>query len=167
MLKFKIQSKSKRRLEKSLKTYVDNIVKPINIANTKAARDVIKTARKNLDANLTSDSGRLKASLLILDRRNGGLIIDAGTTTEYAINIEEGTKPHELSPSEFAGLMDWVGRKLKAKPKERFITAVWVANKIEEKGTDAQPFLMPAASEVRPRHKAALIKELKKYNSNL
>jgi len=164
MFKFKVKPSSKKSIEKTLNLYVNNIVKPINKANTQIARDLIKTARKNLAANHTDNTGRLRASIAILDRKQGGLFLEVGSGVEYAIDIEEGTKPHGLDSIEFASLMDWVGKKLKAPANKRHHVAVLVANKIEEKGTDAQPYLRPAASEVRPRHKRAVIKELRNYN---
>jgi len=167
MLRIKLKSSRINRLRKALDNYIKKIVKPINKANTEAARDIIRTARKNLDANLTNDTGRLKASIVVLDRREGGLFIDTGTGVNYAIDIEEGTKPHSLTATEFLGLMEWVGKKLKVPSSRRFITAVWISNKIEEVGTDAQPFLGPAANEVRPRHKKAVISEIKKHNRKL
>lgn len=167
MLKFKIQSKSKKALDKALNNYASGLVAPLAKANVRAARDLNKTARKNLDASGANDTGRLKSSIVVLNSRNGGLIIDTGTNVEYALDIEEGTKPHSLSDAEFLSLKEWVARKLKVATGETHHVAILVANKIDKKGTKAQPYLQPAANEVRPRHKKALIDALRKYNKKL
>lgn len=167
MIKLRLKRQSSKRLKTALKNYVKDVVEPINKANTEAARDLIRTARKNLAANGTDDTGRLRASIVVLDRRQGGLFIDTGTNVNYAINIEEGQKPHQMSNDDFLNLMGWVGRKLGTPSNKRFITAVWIKDKIAEEGTKAQPFLLPAATEVRPRHKRAVIKEVRKYNKKV
>jgi len=74
-----------------------------------------------------------------------------GGTVDYATYVEFGTKPHfppvEAVTGEVEALDRWVDVKLN--PEDTEAVAFQVARRIAQVGTDAQPFMRPAAKEGR------------------
>ena len=125
------------------------LLKEIQQANTKSSWYLVKAARNNLKLNGTDDTGGLRSSIQILDTKGRGLIFETGTELSYSGAIEYGTTGHEPN---FRDLMEWTNRKVNPATDRLWITTKWIANKIEAKGTEAQPFLAPAATETKKKH---------------
>ncbi|HEX6937915.1 MAG TPA: HK97 gp10 family phage protein [Longimicrobiales bacterium] len=111
-------------------------------------------ARRNLHEGGTTDTGRLAGSIAIEDEQ-GGLDARVGTNVEYAAAIEFGLPPG--TRPDVAGLTGWVRRKLGVQdPQEARSIAFAIAAKIRRRGTEAQPYLFPAAEAERPKFRAAV-----------
>ena len=105
------------------------------------------SARRNLHTAGTTDTGRL-ANSIATEEEAGGLDARVGTNLEYAEAIEFGLPPG--TRPDVASLRGWVRRKLGIKdPVEARRVAFLIARKIERHGTDAQPYLHPAAEAER------------------
>jgi HK97 gp10 family phage protein len=61
--------------------------------------------------------------------------------TEYASAVEFGTKPHRVPA---LALEKWVGRKMGLGGNEAKRVAFFIARKISQQGTKAQPYFVPA-----------------------
>lgn len=166
-IKLGINKKSLNDTIKKVASYDDGLVTTIRNANVTSSRELIKTARQNLKINGTDDTGRLRSSLAVLDTDLKGLIFNTGTQLSYAGDIEDGTPPHKLNSSEFSSLKDWTKRKLGVGSDKLFISTLSIARHIAEDGTDAQPFLMPAAAQTKPTHIKNIKKAIKDYNNKL
>lgn len=139
---------------------IDKLIKNIKGWQTETRRRIIDElkvsglviegdAKRRIDANGTTNLGRLKTSI---GRKtmNGGLTQVVGSGLKYAPHVEFGTRPH-FPP--LAPIKAWAKRKLNNEK------AAWpVAKKISEKGTKPQPFLFPAYEAERPK----LIENLKR-----
>lgn len=166
-IKIGLNKNQQRNLLKKIDRYGDNILIPIRQANERTSQQLIIAARKNLKINGTDNTGRLRASLAVLSTNRQGLIYNTGTDVDYSLAIEEGTDPHNLSDNEVVDLGDWVKKKLGASNSALPFVLYAVASGIEEDGTDAQPYLGPAAVEVKAKHSKNLIKFIKQYNKKL
>jgi hypothetical protein len=69
-----------------------------------------------------------------------GWAVIIGTNQKYAKGVEEGTKPHYVSPED---LVLWCQRKLNLSREEAERASYAVSKKIQKEGTKAQPFLVP------------------------
>jgi HK97 gp10 family phage protein len=111
------------------------------------------------DEGAIGTSGMLRASVQVRSRADATdlrAVVEAGGsaqggTVDYATFVEFGTKPHfppvEAVTGEVEALDRWVDVKLNAEDTES--AAFQVARKIAQVGTDAQPFMRPAAQEAR------------------
>jgi len=165
-IKLGINRKFLNNTLKKVAIYDDGLTTEIRKANVKSSRELIKTARQNLKINGTDDTGRLRSSLAVIDTDLKGLIYNTGTELSYAGDIEDGTNPHKLSNSDYVNLAEWVRKKLGYRKGE----GLWIAthnigHSIEVNGTDAQPFLMPAAAQTKPKHTENIQAAIKKYNN--
>ena len=164
-IKLGINRKSLNNTLKKVAIYDDGLTTEIRKANVKSSRELIKTARQNLKINGTDDTGRLRSSLAVIDTDLKGLIYNTGTGLSYAGDIEDGTPPHKLNSTEFSNLKDWTKRKLGVGQDKLYISTLSIARHIAEDGTDAQPFLMPAAAQTKPKHTENIQAAIKKYNN--
>lgn len=69
-----------------------------------------------------------------------GWVVLVGTNQKYAKGVEEGQKPHYVSPKD---LVLWCQRKLNLSRDEAERASYAVSKKIQKEGTKAQPFLVP------------------------
>lgn len=105
-------------------------------------------ARRRLHEGGTTDTGRL-ANSIATEEEASGLDYRVGTNLEYAPAIEFGLPPGTRPDVE--SLTGWVRRKLGVRdPREARRVAFLIARKIQRHGTDAQPYLHPAAEQERP-----------------
>lgn len=113
-----------------------------------AALRIQAGARRMLHENGTTDTGRL-ANSIATEEEASGLDYRVGTNLHYAPAIEFGLPPGTRPNVE--SLTGWVRRKLGVRdPREARRVAFLIARKIERHGTDAQPYLHPAAESERP-----------------
>lgn len=82
------------------------------------------------------DTARLKKSIQIKRELSKPQTVEVGTPVNYAVHVEYGTAPHNVSSKALAG---WVRRHRLPKG-----VAYAIANTIKKRGTAAQPFLTPA-----------------------
>ncbi|HEY8378682.1 MAG TPA: HK97 gp10 family phage protein [Nannocystis sp.] len=114
----------------------------------RAATNIQGRARQTLHEGGTTDTGRL-ANSIATEEEASGLDYRVGTNVEYAPAIEFGLPPGTRPDVE--SLTGWVRRKLGVKDRqEARRVAFLIARKIERHGTDAQPYLHPAAEAERP-----------------
>jgi len=113
-----------------------------------AALRIQAGARRRLHEGGTTDTGRL-ANSIATEEEASGLDYRVGTNLNYATAIEYGLPPGTRPDPE--ALQGWVRRKLGVRdPREARSVAYAIAKKIERSGTDAQPYLHPAAEQERP-----------------
>lgn len=113
-----------------------------------AALRIQAGARRRLHEGGTTDTGRL-ANSIATEEEASGLDYRVGTNLEYATAIEYGLPPGTRPDVE--SLTGWVRRKLGVKDRqEARRVAFLIARKIQRHGTDAQPYLHPAAEAERP-----------------
>ena len=166
-LKIAIDKTSLKRIQKTFSSYSDKVLQPIREANEKSSRQLVIAARKNLKINGTDDTGRLRASLMTLDTELRGLIYNVGTDVDYSLAVEEGAGSGKLSNEEVKDLGGWVKRKLGVTGEALPFVLHAVASKIELEGTDAQPFLLPAAVETRANHVRNMKQAIRTFNDRL
>jgi len=95
--------------------------------------DVKKEAQDRLKALEAWDTGHLATTILV-ERSSDGSIVEIGPTAPYGPYVELGTKPH-FPPLD--ALEDWARR--------HGMDSAWpICKAISERGTPAQPFLLPA-----------------------
>lgn len=129
---------------KDLKAYqVSRKAKFIQAIN-ESGINIERAAKKNV----LVDTGRLRGSIRILNRRSDRLGLEVGTDVAYAAAVEFGTKPHVIRVKNAKVLYS---RKL----KRAFGTEV------QHPGTPAKPFLNPAAQAEKPKFEKALKRILK------
>ena len=97
------------------------------------------------------DTGRLKGSLMIYPSGAGYSEYKLFDGVEYGAHVEFGTSPHHVSAK---NLTKWSGRKLGDAS-----LAYAVANKISKFGTNAQPFMRPALSQVKEIYSKAFFRQ--------
>lgn len=124
--------------------------KRINAETYASALDVQREAKKNLKGKAW-DLGELAYSILV-DIIKGGAATEIGPTALHGPYVEYGTKPH-FPPLD--ALEGWAKR-------HGFDSAWPVAKKISEKGTPAQPFLLPAYLSVVDKYYNRLKEILRK-----
>lgn len=116
-----------------------------------AALRIQAGARRKLHENGTTDTGRL-ANSIATEEEASGLDYRVGTNLVYARAIEFGLPPgylRRMPPVD--AIAGWVRRKLGIRdPREARRVAFLIARKIKRSGTDAQPYLHPAAEQERP-----------------
>src|SRR5690606_35502271 len=89
------------------------------------------------------------ANSIANEEEASGIDYRVGTNLNYATAIEYGVPPG-TRPDPVA-LQGWVQRKLGVgDPREARSVAYVIAKKTERSGTDAQPYLHPAAEQERP-----------------
>lgn len=140
-------------------TGIDNLRRKLDAVATtvrRAARREVRAAafriqagaRRRLHEGGTTDTGRL-ANSIATEEEASGLDYRVGTNLNYATAIEYGLPPGTRPDPE--ALQGWVRRKLGVRdPSEARSVAYAIAKKIERYGTDAQPYLHPAAEQERP-----------------
>lgn len=93
------------------------------------------------------DTGTLRTRITISPIEQGFTQYQLIANTDYAAGVEYGTDPHKISAEGFENLVRWSRRKLGNK------NAAWgVKYKIENTGTEAQPYMRPARDEVMNVH---------------
>lgn len=89
------------------------------------------------------DTGNLKGSITT-DIASDGLSAEVTANADYAAPVEYGTRPHVIRPKNASMLAFKIGG----------VTVF--AKKVNHPGTAAQPFMTPAAEQVRPSFIAAV-----------
>ena len=130
----------------------------IKVDNKKFERDLKKFSRKNerefshrlnqstlamtkmAKSKAPTNEGKLRQGIRSEVERKG---LTGATISEedYSQGVEEGTKPHWPN---MKSIKRWVELKLSVPRKDSANVAFLVSRKISRKGTDPQPFLMPA-----------------------
>jgi len=106
----------------------------------KVSSELLAKANENMIQNGTPDMGFLLNSGIL--RKVSNTEYEVVYTAPYASCIEFGTSPHPVAAKH---LLRWVRRKLSVRGKKEQVSAAYaIAKKIEQEGTDAQPFLRPA-----------------------
>ncbi len=90
--------------------------------------------------NAVVDTGRLRNSIFLNPTIKGATEYTLGVGVKYGSDVEYGTSPHMVGAEALKG---WSKRVLGDEN-----AAYAVARKISKFGTDAQPFMRPALSEV-------------------
>jgi HK97 gp10 family phage protein len=147
-------SQERSRFKKDLKAFMKSMNYKRSEALDSIANDVRSNAQQRLDEQGTSDRGRLKNSITITKTFSGGRRI--GTETGYGLYIEFGRPPGKGPNTKH--LIGWVRRKLGLRGNEAKSAAFNIGRKIAQRGTKAQPFLVPAFNQA----KAQMIKDIKK-----
>ena len=141
------------------------------------ADDIRNDAIGNFDKNGTEHTGLLRTTIDVRQRPSPSdltTVVGAGGSKtddddfDYALAIEFGTRPHFPPVKAITGRVEsldrWVELKAPADVKENqtqeqanIQKALNIARKQDQEGTDAQPFLRPAAKKNKPRIKKAII----------
>lgn len=142
----------------------------MNIALEMIKDDIVDSMMDKLTPKGGRDTGALASSIQLRSQVVNGQEIVFGML-DYGLNIEFGTPPHDVPPSELEG---WIERKwlINWKPKgnnkkvhrQNAIKklAQVLANHIREKGTRSQPFIRPTFNnEVGPIIKKRIIEAFK------
>ena len=117
-----------------------------------------RQARLTLKANETNDQGDLSNSITSTSQfRPGTLAVEVGPTVKHGPFIEFGTKPH--FPPQLP-LKRWAERHGIEDP-EQFARNLQL--KIGWRGTEAQPYLIPAFNKIGPKIIKRLDQELRKF----
>jgi hypothetical protein len=160
-LKLGINKASQKRLQAKLDGYAKEALNPIREANELTTRAIIRDARRHLKINNTDNTGGLRNSMRKLGTKDGGLIHEIAPTVNYALDIEEGTPPHKVN--DMQSLSDWARKKLGVSASELGKATYFISKKIEDEGTDPQPFWYPAIALNEDRHIKNVKKELRKF----
>jgi len=96
--------------------------------------------------NCPVDTSLLVNSIKIFPSVPGAKSYILADGVTYGIDVEFGTDPHVVKAAELKG---WVKRQLGVSGKGVGLVAKRVAEKIEKKGTEAQPFFRPALDQVK------------------
>ena len=150
----KMSARDKASFNKDIKQYAKKLEISRDNALDTLALYIQHTAMNILEKNGTNNVGRLKTSIEFHTPRKGTRRI--GTTVGYGMYIEFGKRPGTWPKVD--DLKRWVRRKLKVNKKQLDWVTYNIGKKIYERGTKAQPFLMPAFQ----REKKRMILEIRK-----
>lgn len=122
-----------------------------------------------VDRTPTSGTGNLRRSIISQVRPVGRLGVEGivGTSSIYAIPVEEGTKPHPVSREGREALADWAQRKLGVTEKESHRVAFLIARKIGRLGTEGAHMFRDTFAEHQPHIGAALDRCLQRIEERL
>ena len=134
MPSIKVQVKGLDELIRNFDTASDQFTTVMKSALTTSVKSIRKRAL--LESKGSKDTGKLQRNIRQEVR---GLVGSVTAGSKHSIFIEEGTKPH-FPP--VAPLEAWAKRKL-GKSGLGFV----IARKIAREGTEAQPFMQPAADK--------------------
>ena len=123
-----------------------------------SALSIQRMARENLRELGAIATGRLRSSIIIrfVSDFLGAVI---GTNVNYAGDVEFGQKPGHWP--NVGDLVRWVRKKITSKLKLSRKIAYLVGRKIFEEGTEAKPYLLPAAEKIWPVFKYNIYKVIK------
>lgn len=123
-----------------------------------SALAIQRMARQNLRDQGAISTGRLRSAIDIryTTDKMGAVI---GANVNYAAGVEFGQKPGHWP--NVGDLMRWVRRKITADRGEVRSATYLIGRKIFKKGTDAKPFLFPAAKMQWPHFRSNIMKVLK------
>jgi len=122
-----------KELQRDLKKMSQEIAVKVKQEAYASGLDVKEQALDNLKALEAWDTGHLATTILV-DRSSDGSIVEIGPTAPYGPYVEFGTKPH-FPPMD--ALEDWARR--------HGLDSAWpICKAISERGTPAQPYLLPA-----------------------
>lgn len=142
--------------EDSLNRTIEKLSKINDLVRTGAQREVRSTAlaiQSDARMRVPVASNRLRSSINT-KFRGDKMGAEVFTDVHYARRVEEGRKPGRMPPS--SALEAWVRTKITAAEKEIKGIAFVIARKIGREGTEAQPFLGPAAEKEKPRYFIAM-----------
>jgi len=126
-----------KELRRDLKKISKEMAAEVNKETYASGLDIQKAARANLKERETWDLGNLANSILV-DRTEGGAIVEVGPTAPYGPYVEFGTKPHFPPPDALEG---WA--------KRHGFESVWpICRAIAERGLPENPYLFPAYLDV-------------------
>ena len=130
-----------KELQRDLKKMSKEIAEKVKKEAYASGLDVKKQAVDNLKALEAWDTGHLATTILV-ERSSDGSIVEIGPTAPYGHYVEYGTKPH-FPPMD--ALEDWARR--------HGMDSAWpICKAISERGTPAQPFLLPAYLAVEGKY---------------
>jgi len=122
-----------KELQRDLKKMSKEIAVKVKKEAYASGLDVKKEAQARLKALEAWDTGHLATTILV-ERSSDGSIVEIGPTAPYGHYVEYGTKPH-FPPMD--ALEDWARR--------HGMDSAWpICKAISERGTPAQPYLLPA-----------------------
>ena len=122
-----------KELQRDLKKMSKEVAENVKKEAYASGLDVRKEAQDRLKAFKAWDTGHL-ANTILVDRSSDGSIVEIGPTAPYGPYVEFGTKPH-FPPMD--ALEDWARR--------HGLDSAWpICKAISERGTPAQPYLLPA-----------------------
>lgn len=122
-----------KELQRDLKKMCKDKVLRIKKETRASGLDVQKQARLNLKALKAWDTGNL-ANTILSEPSGDGSNVEIGPTAPYGVYVELGTRPH-FPPMD--ALEDWARR-------HGFESAWPICKAINERGLEANPYLLPA-----------------------
>ena len=130
-----------KELQRDLKKMSKEIAVKVKKEAKASGLDVQKQAVDNLKALEAWDTGHLATTILV-ECSPDGSIVEIGPTAPYGPCVEYGTKPH-FPPMD--ALEDWARR--------HGMDSAWpICKAISERGTPAQPYLLPAYLAVEGKY---------------
>lgn len=117
-----------------------NMAARVSQAVRKSAFDIEARAKSMAPVG---ETGNLKGSITT-DIADDGLSAEVTANADYAAHVEYGTRPHVIRPKNASMLAFKIGG----------VTVF--AKEVNHPGTAAQPFMTPAAEQVRPSFIAAV-----------
>jgi hypothetical protein len=112
----------------------EDIKETISFIMKEIALFLFSKSQDNITEMGISDTGALLLSGEVIDGKPVSVVYSA----PYASAINDGTKPHKVSPKD---LELWVKRKLRVPRKDIKKVSYLISNKIKKMGTEPKPFM--------------------------
>ena len=158
MIEIRLDQGDMQRVIQRMTKYNNNVRQGCQREIGHSSLSIQRMARENLRASGAIATGRLRSSVNIrfTSDRLGALI---GTNVNYAGDVEYGQKPGHWP--NVGDLVRWVRKKITANLKASRRIAYLVGRKIFQRGTEAKPYLFPAAEKIWPVFKNNIYRVLK------
>lgn len=159
MIEIRVDRGDMQKVVQRLTRYDKNAKRGVQREVSHSALAIQRMARQTLTQQKAVATGLLRARIFIrftTDRL--GAAIETGV--KYAAKVERGQKPRTWP--NVGDLMRWVMKKIVRSPRRAVRSATYlIGRKIFQKGTEAKPFMLPAANKEWPRFKRNIQKVLK------
>jgi len=150
-MKLSMTASGDKELQKALRKMSDETKAKVKRETLASGLDVKKAALDNLKGMKAWDTGNL-ANTILVEQSRGGKTVEVGPTAPHGPHVEFGTKPH-FPPMD--ALEGWA--------KRHGMDSAWpICKAISERGTPAQPFLLPAFVSVEKGYYSRLKEILRK-----
>jgi hypothetical protein len=112
---------------------------------TLLGQSAVNRVKKKAPRGVGKGGGLMGSYRFTVTHRGTSYDLIVGTNQDYAPDVEYGSEPHYVSADD---LLLWVKRKLNIQDEDEAKKAAYfIAKKIREYGTEAQPHLRPGVQE--------------------
>ena len=120
---------------------------------------MLPAIKQKLVENESVFTGALYNGLFFSQAEPGKVALNVTPNVNYARILESGSNPRGVDNDEGERIVRWVVHKIGTEDNSKLIAAAVIA-KIEGKGNDPHPFIMPAVAETIESVKSAFGKEI-------